>query len=51
MLRTHNTGEFKHEVVRLVEVSGRSVPEIAADLGVGCATLNRWIKDFHDQHG
>ena len=49
MGRIHYTEEFKREAVRLVEVSGRSVPEIAADLGVGRASLSRWIKDFRDQ--
>ncbi len=49
MGRKHYTEEFKREAVRLVEVSGRPIPEIAADLGVGRATLNRWIKEFRDQ--
>ncbi len=31
-----------------VEVSGRLIPEIAANLGVGRATLKRWIKEFCD---
>ncbi len=39
----------KRKTVRLVEVSGRPIPEIAADLGVGRATLIRWIKEFRDQ--
>ena len=43
------TDEFKREAVRLVEVSGRTVPEIAADLGVGRSTLKRWVKEFRDQ--
>ncbi len=47
--RTHYTEEFKREAVRLVAVSGRPIPEIAADPGVGRATLNRWIKEFRDQ--
>ncbi|WP_208989376.1 transposase, partial [Pseudovibrio sp. POLY-S9] len=49
MGRKHYTEEFKREAVRLVDVSGRPIPEIAADLGVGQATLNRWIKEFQDQ--
>ncbi len=42
MERKHYTQEFKREAV---EVSGRPIPEVAADLGVGRATLNRWIKE------
>ncbi|KZL07218.1 transposase [Pseudovibrio sp. Ad26] len=49
MGRKHYTEEFKREAVRLVEVSGRPIPEITADLGLGRATLNRWIKEFRDQ--
>ncbi len=49
MGRKHYTEEFKREAVRLAEVSGRPIPEIAADPGVRRATLNRWIKEFRDQ--
>ena len=43
------TEDFKREAVRLVEVSGRPVPEIASALGVGRSTLNRWVREFRDQ--
>ncbi|KZK79055.1 hypothetical protein PsAD13_05171 [Pseudovibrio sp. Ad13] len=49
MWRTYNTGGFKREVVRLVGVKGRSVPELPAELVVERATSNRGIKDFRDQ--
>lgn len=49
MGQANYTEEFKREAVRLVEVSGRTIPEIAADLGVGRSTLNRWIREFRDQ--
>ncbi len=49
MGRMHYTEEFKREAVRLVEMSGRPIPQLATDLGMGRATLNRWIKGFRDQ--
>jgi transposase len=39
--------EFRTEAVRLVETSGRSVREIAAELGVASTTLGAWIRDAH----
>lgn len=36
------TPEFKQEAVRLVQTSGRTVGEIAADLGIGKSPLQRW---------
>ncbi|KZL24499.1 hypothetical protein PsAD37_02748 [Pseudovibrio sp. Ad37] len=41
MGRKHYTEDFKRETVRLVKVSDRPIPEIAAGRGVGQATLNR----------
>src|ERR671911_35419 len=37
------TPEFQDEAVRLVETSGLSRREVAADLGVGLSTLRHWI--------
>jgi transposase len=37
------TQEFRDEAVRLVETSGRTRREVAADLGVGLSTLRNWI--------
>ena len=39
----HHTEEFKAEAVELVESSGKSVPEIAEDLGINGRTLYHWI--------
>lgn len=36
------TDEFKREAVRLTETSGRTVAQVADDLGVGRSTLTRW---------
>lgn len=41
-------GAFRKEAVRLLGVSGRTVPEMAADLGVGVSTLGKW-KRTHDR--
>jgi len=43
------TKEFEAEAVRLVEASGRTQREIAADLGVGLSTLVRWIGRSRDR--
>lgn len=37
------TKEFEREAVRLSETSGRTRKEITEDLGIGLATLTRWI--------
>lgn len=39
----HHTEEFKAEAVEMVEGSGKSVPEIAEDLGINPRTLYQWI--------
>lgn len=36
------TKEFQREAVRLSRESGRTVREIADDLGIGMSTLTRW---------
>ena len=36
------TEEFKGEAVWLLKTSGRTVGEVAADLGVGRSTLTHW---------
>jgi transposase len=38
--------EFKQEAVRLIGESGKSVAEIAADLGVSDNSLYRWRQEF-----
>ena len=39
----HHTEEFKAEAVELVERSGKSVPEIAEELGINPRTLYQWM--------
>jgi transposase len=39
---------FKKEAVRILTTSGRSIPEVADDLGVGKSTLGKW-KRTHDE--
>ncbi|VAV87063.1 Mobile element protein [hydrothermal vent metagenome] len=38
----HFTEEFKQEAVRILITSGRSIAEVADDLGVGKSTLGKW---------
>ena len=33
---------FRREAVRILATSGRSARQVAADLGVGFSTLNKW---------
>lgn len=40
--RKSYTEEFKREAVRLMETSGKSVAEIARDLGINDNNLYRW---------
>ena len=42
------TGEFKREAVRLIETSGRTIAQIADDLGVGLSTLTRWKRIYSE---
>ena len=36
------TEDFKREAVRLTETSGRTIAQVADDLGLGLSTLSRW---------
>ena len=36
------TDEFRREAVRMLESSGKSVPELARELGIGEKSLYRW---------
>ena len=42
------TEEFKREAVRLLSTSGRTVGEVAADLGVGKSTLTHWRRRLQE---
>ena len=39
----HYTAEFRAEAVRLLQTSGRSLSEIARDLGIAVSTLGKWV--------
>jgi len=36
--------EFREQAVRLVRESGRSVPQVAKQIGIGESTLYKWIE-------
>ena len=42
------TEEFKREAVRLIETSGRTIAQIADDLGVGLSALVRWKRIYRE---
>jgi len=43
VIRKRYTAEFRAEAVGLVNV-GKSVPEVARDLGIGSGILYRWVR-------
>jgi len=44
------TQEFKREAVQLAETSGKSMTQIARDLGISDSALHAWRKQF-GEHG
>jgi transposase len=42
------TKEFKREAVRLAQTSGKSMTQIARDLGISDSALHSWRKHFAD---
>lgn len=42
----NHSEEFRRETVRLLEISGKSVPELAGDLGISAKSLYRWRKQY-----
>ena len=40
---------FKLEAVRLVKTSGKSLKQVADDLGIGLSTLSRWCTEANEQ--
>ena len=53
--RRQFTAEFKRDAVELVRTSGRSIAEIARELGIYDSTLGNWVRqdriDRGDQDG
>lgn len=43
------TEDFKREAVRILQTSGRGLSVVAADLGIGKSTLDRWRRTFEEQ--
>lgn len=43
------TDDFKREAVRLTHESGRTIRQVAEDLGVGLSTLTKWRRDQADR--
>lgn len=42
------TEEFKREAVRLLKTSGRTIAQVAEDLGIGLSTLTRWKNIYRE---
>lgn len=42
------TEDFKREAVRLVQTSGRTIEQVADDLGIGRSTLGKWLAKHRD---
>ncbi len=47
-IRRDFTDEFRREAVRLTLTSGRTIYQIAEDLGIGRSTLTRWKRDYQE---
>lgn len=40
--------KFKQEAVRLTEASGRTIGQVASDLGIGLSSLTRWKRQYRE---
>ena len=47
-IRLTFTDDFKREAVRLIGTSGRTIPQVAKDLGIGLSSLSRWKQQFNE---
>ena len=47
--RQEYSPEFKREAVNLVETSGKSVPQVARDLGISDSIVYKWQKQLGKQ--
>lgn len=45
------TAQYRHEAARLVTCSGRTIAEVATELGVGAQLLGRWVKTEKETMG
>lgn len=45
---TVRTDEFRKDAVRIALTSGLTRRQVAADLGVGLSTLNKWVNAHRD---
>ncbi len=43
--------EFRREAVGLVRSSGRSIPQVARDLGCSDQALRNWVRQYEVDHG
>ena len=48
--RSRYSPEFKDEAVRLVIESGRTIAQIARELGINDGTLGNWVARYRDEH-
>ena len=42
------TEDFNQEAVRLTETSGRTIVQVAEDLGLGLSTLTHWKRQYRE---
>ena len=42
------TEDFKREAVRLTRTSGRTISQVAEDIGIGLSTLTRWKRKYQE---
>jgi transposase-like protein len=42
------TEEFRTDVIRMIKEGGRSINDVARDLGVNDQTIRNWLKDEKD---
>ena len=51
MPRSHPPYEFKAEAVKLYRTSGKSLQEVAADLGMTANSLREWVRRAEVENG
>ena len=47
-VRREFSDDFEREAVRLTETSGRTIKQVADDLGIGLSTLTRWKRQHYE---